>query len=59
MCPNPQLHCHFLFRDKPKSQETEKESGNTGRLNRNLYIMLKFGQRPKTPGITLKNHGFL
>ena len=24
-----------------------------GRLNRNLYVMLKFTERPKTPGITL------
>ena len=23
-----------------------------GRLNRNLYVMLKFTERPKTPGIT-------
>ena len=29
-------------------------SGNTGRLNRNLYVMLKFTERPKTPGITSK-----
>ena len=28
--------------------------GNTGRLNRNLYVMLKFTERPKTPGITSK-----
>ena len=33
------------------SQETE----NTGRLNRNLYVMCKFSERPKTPGITSKN----
>ena len=25
-----------------------------GRLNRNLYVMLKFTGRPKTPGITSK-----
>ena len=25
-----------------------------GRLNRNLYVMLKFTERPKTPGITSK-----
>ena len=31
-------------------------SGNTGRLNRNLYVMLKFTELPKTPGMTsLKN----
>ena len=27
---------------------------NTGRLNRNLHVMLKFTERPKTPGITSK-----
>ena len=36
------------------SQETERYSGNTGRLNRNLYVLLKFSERPKTPGITSK-----
>ena len=25
-----------------------------GRLNRNLYVMLKFTEQPKTPGITSK-----
>ena len=25
-----------------------------GRLNRNLYIMLEFSERPKTPGMTSK-----
>ena len=35
------------------------QSGNTGRLNRNLYVMLKFTERPKTPGITSKKHDFL
>ena len=30
------------------------QSGNTGRLNRNLYDLLKFTERPKTPGITSK-----
>ena len=29
-------------------------SGNMGRLNRNLHVMLKFTERPKTPGITSK-----
>ena len=29
-------------------------SGNTGRLNTNLYVMLKFTERPKTPGMTSK-----
>ena len=29
-------------------------SGNTGRLNRNLYVMLKFTERHKTPEITSK-----
>ena len=27
-------------------------SGNTGGLNRNLCVTLKFTKRPKTPGIT-------
>ena len=30
------------------------QSGNTGRLNRNLYVMLKFTERPKAPGMTSK-----
>ena len=30
------------------------QSGNTGRLNKNLYVMLKITERPKTPGITSK-----
>ena len=29
-------------------------SGNTGRFNRNLYVMLKFTERPKTPRMTSK-----
>ena len=35
-----------------------RQSGNMGRLNRNLYVMLKFTERPKTPTITSKKHGF-
>ena len=31
-------------------------SKNTGRLNRNLYDMLKFTERPKTPGIISKKN---
>ena len=31
-----------------------REPGNTGRLNRNLYIILKFTEWPKTPGMTSK-----
>ena len=31
-----------------------RHSANTGRLNRNLYIMLKFTERPKTPEMTSK-----
>ena len=31
-----------------------RQSANTGRLNRNLYIMLKFTERPKTPEMTSK-----
>ena len=29
-----------------------------GRLSRNLYVMLKFTERPKTPGMTSKNIAF-
>ena len=29
-----------------------------GRLNRNLYVMLNFSERPKTPGMTSKNTTF-
>ena len=28
--------------------------GSTGSVNRNLYVMLKFAEQPKTPGITSK-----
>ena len=31
-----------------------RQSGNTGRLDRNLYVMLKFTKWPKTPGMTSK-----
>ena len=31
-----------------------RQSGNTGRDNRNLYVMLKFIVRPKTPKMTSK-----
>ena len=44
----------LIFVLKAQSQEMERQSGNTSRLNRNLYIMLKFTERPKTLGITLK-----
>ena len=30
------------------------QPGNTGRLNRNLYVMLKFTKGPRTPGMTSK-----
>ena len=30
------------------------QSRNTGRLNTNLYVMLKFTEQPKTPGMTSK-----
>ena len=33
---------------------TERQSGNTGRLNRNLYVILKFTKRPKTSEITFE-----
>ena len=39
---------------EPQSQETERQFGSTGRLNRNLYVMLKFTARPKTPEMTLR-----
>ena len=35
-----------------------KESGNTDRLNRNLYVILKFTKRTKIPRITLKKKVF-
>ena len=28
--------------------------GNTGRINRSIYVMLKFTERPKTPGMASK-----
>ena len=34
----------------------ERRSGNTSCLNRNLYVMLKLTERPKTPGITSKKN---
>ena len=30
-----------------------------GHLNRNVYVMLKFTERRKTPRIALEKHGFL
>ena len=42
---------HSLF-------ETGRYSGNTGRLNRNLDVILKFTERPKTPGSTSKKMAF-
>ena len=33
------------------------QPGNTGRVNRNLYVMLKFTERPKTPRMTSKKDG--
>ena len=33
-----------------------EQSGNTGRLKRNLYVMLKFTERPKTQGMTSKKN---
>ena len=35
-------------------KKPERYSGDTGRFNRNLYVMLKFTERPKTPGMTSK-----
>ena len=35
-----------------------RESGNTGRLNRNLYVLLKLTERPKTSWMTKKNIAF-
>ena len=31
-------------------------SGNAGPLNRSLYVMLKFTERPKTPAMTSKKN---
>ena len=42
--------CSFY---KPQSQETERQSVNKGRIDRNFYVMLKFTECPKTPGIKL------
>ena len=42
----------LIFVFKVQSQETERYSGNTGHLTRNLYIMLKFTKRRKTLVIT-------
>ena len=39
-------------------QKMERQSGNTGRLNSNLYITLKFTERPKTTGMTSKKNAF-
>ena len=39
----------------PKSIVTRNEQfGKAGRLNRNLYVMLKFTERSKTTGMTSK-----
>ena len=32
-----------------------KMSGNTDHLHKNLFRILKFNERPKTPGIILRN----
>ena len=42
---------HFI---ETQSQETERLSGNAVRLYRNVYVILKFTQRPKTPVITFE-----
>ena len=39
-----------------QSQEMERQSGNTGRLNRNLYV--EFTEQAKTRGMTSKKHCF-
>ena len=70
MTPMPVLLNYFLLNLSVKlygikifikswSQETERESGNTGRLHRNLFGTLKFIEQPKTPGINIKKHGKL
>ena len=41
----------------PQSQETERQSGNTGRLHSNPFGILKFTEQPKTPGINIQKHG--
>ena len=46
---------HLLKASKtPQSEEMERQSGNTGRLNTNLYVMLKFTKQPRALGITSK-----
>ena len=37
-----------------QSQEIERQSANTGRLRKSLYVILKFTERPKTPGFIFK-----
>ena len=44
---------HEGFYIKAKSQETERQSGDTGNLDRNICVMLKFTELPKIRGITL------
>ena len=39
-------------------EQSQETSGDTGRPDRNLDVMLKFTKRHKTPGITLKNMAF-
>ena len=44
----------FLSRTPLKQSQGNRQSRNTGSLNRNLYVMLKFTERPKSPRITSK-----
>ena len=41
------------------SQQTERWSSNRGRVHRNFSVILKFTERPKSPGIILGKQGLL
>ena len=47
-----QFFCKYNFFVNVNIVIRNRQSGNTGRLNRNLCVMLKFTERPKTPGMT-------
>lgn len=49
----------FFTSPRTYSQETERKSGSTGRQHRNPIGILKFTERPKTPGINIEKHGKL
>ena len=43
------------FQTQLISQETERQSANTGHVHSNLYLILGFTVRPKTTKIIFKN----